>query len=209
MKFGLFYEHQLPRPWRADSEYQLFQQKETLEANLDTMIVRMVQRGWLAQQRGDYDKTVYDTTVPFDVGFSARVIVDSPKVLRVQGTWNVLPVGTRVRIVIRDANNPKFQIAAMDWDGQKEVQFDPERDSTYLQDQGFVKNRRFNKTIDMSKDPTMYPFSRKSDEYLVEFYYNARSAALHIQRKPIDDAHCFAFAAVLFYKVADLDYDFF
>src|SRR5471032_1689450 len=25
MKFGVFYEHQLPRPWTADSEYQLFQ----------------------------------------------------------------------------------------------------------------------------------------------------------------------------------------
>ena len=25
MKFGLFYEHQLPRPWTADSEYQLLQ----------------------------------------------------------------------------------------------------------------------------------------------------------------------------------------
>jgi alkanesulfonate monooxygenase SsuD/methylene tetrahydromethanopterin reductase-like flavin-dependent oxidoreductase (luciferase family) len=25
MKFGLFYEHQLPRPWHEDSEYQLFQ----------------------------------------------------------------------------------------------------------------------------------------------------------------------------------------
>src|ERR1700750_2228951 len=24
MRFGLFYEHQLPRPWRADSERQLF-----------------------------------------------------------------------------------------------------------------------------------------------------------------------------------------
>ena len=25
MKFGIFYEHQLPRPWTRDSEYQLFQ----------------------------------------------------------------------------------------------------------------------------------------------------------------------------------------
>ena len=24
MKFGIFYEHQLPRPWTADSEYELF-----------------------------------------------------------------------------------------------------------------------------------------------------------------------------------------
>ena len=26
MKFGIFYEHQLPRPWKEDSEYRLFQQ---------------------------------------------------------------------------------------------------------------------------------------------------------------------------------------
>jgi alkanesulfonate monooxygenase SsuD/methylene tetrahydromethanopterin reductase-like flavin-dependent oxidoreductase (luciferase family) len=25
MKFGVFYEHQLPRPWNANSEYELFQ----------------------------------------------------------------------------------------------------------------------------------------------------------------------------------------
>ena len=25
MKFGIFYEHQLPRPWQADSEYRLIQ----------------------------------------------------------------------------------------------------------------------------------------------------------------------------------------
>ena len=33
----------------------------------------------------------------------------------------------------------------------------------------------------MSKDPTMYPFT--SQKYLVEFYYNARSAPPHIQDK--------------------------
>ena len=26
MKFGIFYEHQLPRPWSGTSEYELFQQ---------------------------------------------------------------------------------------------------------------------------------------------------------------------------------------
>ncbi|MEA2788633.1 MAG: hypothetical protein QOG73_1039, partial [Acetobacteraceae bacterium] len=25
MKFGVFYEHQLPRPWTANSEYELLQ----------------------------------------------------------------------------------------------------------------------------------------------------------------------------------------
>src|SRR6188474_3130980 len=26
MKFGIFYEHQLPRPWTPDAEYELFHQ---------------------------------------------------------------------------------------------------------------------------------------------------------------------------------------
>ncbi len=26
MKFGIFYEHQLPRPWREDSELKLYQE---------------------------------------------------------------------------------------------------------------------------------------------------------------------------------------
>jgi hypothetical protein len=52
-----------------------------------------------------------------------------------------------------------------------------------MQEQLFVKNRRFNKRVDMSKDPTMYPFRRESKEYLVEFYYNPRSGAPHIQDK--------------------------
>src|SRR5580692_7870562 len=29
MKFGVFYEHQLPRPWNANSEYELFQNSLT------------------------------------------------------------------------------------------------------------------------------------------------------------------------------------
>jgi hypothetical protein len=29
MKFGVFYEHQLPRPWTANSEYELFQNSLT------------------------------------------------------------------------------------------------------------------------------------------------------------------------------------
>ena len=32
MKFGVFYEHQLPRPWAEDSEYRLIQ--DALELSL-------------------------------------------------------------------------------------------------------------------------------------------------------------------------------
>lgn len=170
--------------WEKDKgEYQNFQMKETLEGNLDTMVVRMTQRGWLAQKRGEGLSAGYDTTPPFDVGFSARVIVEDVKVIRVQGTWNVLPVGTRIRLVLRDADRPTNELASMDWDGRNEVILEPDREMTFMQDQLFVKNRRFNRRVDMSKDPTMYPFSRKSKEYIVEFYYNPRSGAPHIQDK--------------------------
>ena len=34
MKFGIFYEHQLPRPWGPKSEYQLLQDSLTQMADM-------------------------------------------------------------------------------------------------------------------------------------------------------------------------------
>jgi hypothetical protein len=99
----------------------------------------------------------------------------------------VLPVGTRIRAVLKDAvfpegdNVPKSLPAAMDWDQQSSVMLDTPKELTFMQEQLFVRNRKFNKKVDMSKDPTMYPFS--TDKYLLEFYYNPRSAPPHIQDK--------------------------
>lgn len=163
-------------------DFQAFQMMETIEQNIDTLIVRMTQRGYLASMRGESNEG-YDTSPPYDVGFSARVIVEDPKVIRVQGTWNVLPVGTRIRIILRDAENKEFGAAEMNWDGRDEVILEPDRMITYMQDALFVKNRRFNRRIDMSKDPTMYPFNRASKEFKVEFYYNPRSGAQHMLDK--------------------------
>jgi hypothetical protein len=61
------------------------------------------------------------------------------------------------------------------------MSFEPPRDQTYMMDSLFVRNQRFDKTIDMSRDPTMYPFTK--DNYILEFYYNPRSAPHHIQDK--------------------------
>lgn len=170
-----------------DNQYGMRQQAETIESNLDTTLVRMVQRGWIAQhspegkEKNWYASGAYDTKPPFNVGFSAKLTVLSDRVIRVEGTWNVLPVGTRVRIVLRDADYPQAKLAELDWDAQNTVALDPPRNLTFMQDQLFVRNRRFNRKIDMSKDPTMYPFLTK--KYLVEFYYNPRSAPPHIQDK--------------------------
>jgi hypothetical protein len=147
----------------------------------------MVQRGWIAQHSPEgraqnwYATGSYDTKPPFDVGFSAKATVLSDRVIRFEGTWNVLPIGTRVRVVLRDADYPRAKRAELDWDMTDSVSLDPPRNLTYMQDQLFVRNRRFNRKVDMSKDPTMYPFLAK--KYIIEFYYNPRSAPPHIQDK--------------------------
>lgn len=162
--------------------YQNRSNRDVIAGNIDTTIVRMMQRGYFASK----DKrplTGYDTNPPFDVGFSARVSVLEPRVLRVEGTWNVLPVGTRVRCVLKDADYKPFSDfpAEMAWDSSDDVNIDPPRDRTFMQEQLFVRNRRFDKKIDMSRDPTMYP--ARAEKYIIEFYYNPRSAPPHIQDK--------------------------
>lgn len=166
-------------------EYQNHQIRDTIENNLDTMIVRLVQRGSLAEQRSpeEFRKGQYDASKPWDVQFSCKVTIEEPKVVRVEGFYNVLPVGTRLRLVIRDKDFEGARAAELDWDSRTEVELERSRTSTILQDQLFIKNRRFNRLIDMVKDPTMYPFDENSKEYLVEFYYNPRSAPPHLQDK--------------------------
>lgn len=166
--------------------YQSRQNRDTIEGNLDNHLVRMVDRGYVAGKE-HRSLAPYSVSPPFDVGFSVKATVVEPRVIRFEGTWNVLPVGTRIRAVLKDAefpkgdNIPKSLPAAMDWDSQKSVMLDPPKELTFMQEQLFVRNRKFNKKVDMSKDPTMYPFT--TDKYVLEFFYNPRSAPPHIQDK--------------------------
>lgn len=175
--------------YQNSQEYSSRQNRDTIENNIDTMLVRMVQRGYVAEKEGR-PLNGYDVYPPFDVGFSVKATVVEPRVIRFEGTWNVLPVGTRIRCVLRDANYTVpldgkdvdiTEPAGMKWDYSTDVNLDPPRDRTFMQEQLFVRNRRFNKKVDMSKDPTMYPFT--TDKYVLEFYYNPRSAPPHIQDK--------------------------
>jgi len=168
---------------KSDDVYGNLQNRDTIENNIDTLLVRMGQRGWFAQKDGTFEQGDYDTRPPFDVGFSAQVTVEEANVLRVQGTWNVLPVGTRIRFVLKDKEFPGSVPGGMDWDANNDISLDPPKDRTYLQDDLYVKNRRFNRRIDMSKDPTMYPFAEKEKPYVMEFYYDPRNAPPHIQDK--------------------------
>ncbi len=168
-------------------EFSNFQMRDTIENNLDTMIVRLTQRGSFAQMKSEseYKAGEYDTNTPgpWDVKFTCRVTVESPKVIRVEGTYNVLPVGSRIRLVLRDKGFEGGRPGEMDWDNRNTVDLEPSRNTTFLQDQLFVKNRRFSRLIDMTKDPTMYPFDEDQKEYVIEFYYNPKSAPPHLQDK--------------------------
>jgi len=166
--------------YKKDKSFADRQNRDTLENKLDTMLVRTVARGYIAEQEGRPLKG-YDVDPPFDVGFSVKASVVEARVIRFEGTWNVRPVGTRVRVVLKDEDYPHSEPAGMDWAYSNDVNLDPPRDKTFMQDQLFVRNRRFNRKVDMSKDPTMYPFT--SDSYLLEFYYNPRSSPPHIQDK--------------------------
>lgn len=171
------------KEYEKDNAYQNRQIRDTLENNLDTMVVRMVQRGYFAGKRNDgsLQRDKYDVNPPFDVGFTVKMTIEDAKVLRFEGTWGVRPVGTRIRVTLKDADFPNAIPAGANWGEGSSVQLDPDPKITYMQDQLYIRNQRFNKKIDMSKDPTMYPCTK--DTYLVEFYYNPRSAPPHIQDK--------------------------
>ena len=168
------------KEYATDKSFGNHQHMDTVEGNIDTMLVRMVQRGYVAEKAGR-SLNGYDANPPFDVGFSVKATVLESRVIRFEGTWNVLPVGTRIRVVLKDENYPNSEPAGMKWDQSDSVNLDPPKDITFMQDQLFVKNRRFNRKVDMSKDPTMYPFTAK--DYVLEFFYDPRSAPPHIQDK--------------------------
>jgi TPR repeat protein len=163
-------------------EYQFRSGRDTIEQNLDNLLVRMSQRGYFGKKNNLPPPPIpYDTDPPFDTGFGVKITVPEPKVIRFEGTWNVRPVGTRIRVILRDADYPSAVPGGMKWDLGEGVKLDPPKDITFMQDQLYVRNQRFDRTCDLAKDPTMYPM--KGKEYVIEFYYNPRSAPPHIQDK--------------------------
>jgi hypothetical protein len=175
-----FYEDASKR-YSEDQQRGSFTNLETIEGNLDNLLMRMSQRGFFAQERGDYDEGNYDTKPPYDVKFSVNVTVVEPRVLEIDGTWNVYPVGTRIRCVLRDADYPGGREAGLEWAEGDANDFNPPRDLTYMQDDLFVRNLRFRRTINMSRDPTIYRFA--SDKYFLDFFYTPRIAPDHLKDK--------------------------
>lgn len=154
-------------------DHQDWNNKDTQEKNVDNTIVRMAARGVFGKRDGVFDAYPYDTHNPIDLKFSAKVSVLEPKLIRVTGTWGIPTTGARVRMVIRDSDYNLL------WEPAPSLDFERDKKKTYMLDPLYTQNGRFDRKIDMSRNPTMYPF--KSDKFFIEFYFNPRSAPPHIQ----------------------------
>lgn len=150
--------------------------RDTHEKNVDNLIMRMTSRGIFGRRDGVYEAYPYDTHNPVDLNFSVKIEVIDRKVLRVTGNWGIATTGGRIRVVVRDAD---YDLV---WEPAPEgLDFDIDRDDTFMQDSLYTQNMLFDRKIDMSRNPTMYPL--KQERYKVLFFFSPRSAPHHIQDK--------------------------
>ncbi|MCL6624248.1 MAG: hypothetical protein K6T17_06490 [Fimbriimonadales bacterium] len=151
-------------------------EQDTRERRLDILLMRMSSRGIFGRRAGVYDKFPYDTHNPVDLNFSVKISVIDRKVLRVTGNWGIPTTGARIRMVLRDADYE------LKWEPAPEgLDFDVDRDRTYMQESLYTLNQYFDRKIDLSRNPPMYPL--KAKDYIVEFYFSPRLAPHHIQDK--------------------------
>jgi len=116
-----------------------------------------------------------ETQPPIDMGFDAKVTVVRPRVILVEGTLNIPTIGARVTVILRNKGQK------LDYTPKALETFTLEVDPnlTYMQDSLAVRDMKFRREIDMSKDPKMYSF--KAPEYEVEFIFDPRYASPNIQ----------------------------
>jgi hypothetical protein len=112
------------------------------------------------------------TPRPWDVAFQPHIEIKRPKVFRIYG-----------RFV--SADGPRIDVRITDWDYKErpvnpaENTFKVDDDATILVDAISVRKAKFERELDMSKDPRMYSF--KSPYYKIVLSFNPRSTSPHIQ----------------------------
>ena len=163
----------------SDKGYGLAQIEKTIENNLDNLLLRMAKRGYFEKLSGEKAYETYSTYPRVNINFDAKVKVIEPRVLQFEGKWGLNATGTHLRVILRDLDYPNAGFARLNWDAQDTVEFDLPENLTYMQDSIYVKKGKFRHRVNLSHDPTVYPLD--ADKYLVEFYYNPRSAPHWIQ----------------------------
>ncbi len=108
---------------------------------------------------------------PWDVAFKPEIQVKRPKVLRVSGRLNTAP-GARVDVRITDWDYVDRPIVDI------KNSFSVDMSQTILVDSCSVRKNRYDREMDMSKDPKMYSFSTK--EYKIVLSYNPRTTSPHL-----------------------------
>ena len=112
------------------------------------------------------------TPRPWNLALITQIDVVRPHVLKISGTFNTAP-GSRINVWIADWNyKPKGL-------GQTLNSFDVEQDTTILHDSISVRENKFSREMDMSKDPKMYSFV--SDAYKIVLDYNVRQSSPFLQ----------------------------
>ena len=112
------YHHLLQKAeknYSLDPDYGNHQILETIEKNLDFLALRTVHRK-------------HHIHALHNVDFSAKVRVIEPKVLQIEGTWNMDAVGTKIRVILRDKKDQRAKPAGLLWNVSKAFQPEPSED---------------------------------------------------------------------------------
>ena len=103
---------------------------------------------------------------------SRKIEVTRPKVFKVRGQINM-------------ADGGRIDVKLTDWDyvekpaDQVQEKFSVDATQTILMDSIAIRKNRFEREMDMSKDPKMYNFSQ--DYYRIVLSFNPRTTSPHIQ----------------------------
>ena len=111
---------------------------------------------------------------PWNMTFKPQVEITRAKVFKIKGQANM-------------ADGGRIDVRLTDWDykerpldtGKLLEKFDVDQTVTIMQDAISVRKNRFDRELDLSKDPKMYSFS--TDSYKLTLTFNARTTAPHVQ----------------------------
>jgi hypothetical protein len=112
------------------------------------------------------------TAVPWETAFAVKLAFPQPMVMEPRGVFNVAD-GARVTIRLHDDDWREKQL--------REFRFDVDQSQTIMIEQHSVRDGKWGRAIDMSKDPKMYGFHRAS--YYVVFEFDPRGTSPFIQDK--------------------------
>ncbi|MCX6378741.1 MAG: tetratricopeptide repeat protein [Armatimonadetes bacterium] len=116
---------------------------------------------------------------PWDVSLHVKFETVRSKVFKVSGKMNIAD-GARVDIRLTNWDYDQREAKRRDIVSKEVLEkFRVEDDLTILMDTASVRKNKFEKELDMSKDPRMYSFA--GDSYKAQFTFNIRATSPHIQ----------------------------